>query len=500
LNGTFQGKAAFNWHDLVRENGTKFKTVRSEIYGDVGAYTKGVRVVLNNGTSAHPDFSLFTGDTATYTPPLFQQVAITGLSANSRIQIYDATSKAITGVTVGATTTITSTAHGFLNSDRIFIAGLTGADAALLNNQYFNISGVTANTYVVSVNTTGKVITPGSGTGNVALYNAIVAGTSYTWVDSQGAVASRSIRLRIAKCIGANAYNFIEVTVGTCGITEATAAVSYVANQTLDTVYNTNAVDGSTITGITITPSPARVKINIAGGTIPWKNIYAYQVYWLYGSTGVEDEAAFISAVDTANYLLTNFMLKNTSTTGPVSITGGWGRDSTTLTVVDVIDTTTPYPIFPLPDHVAATIVTVGGVNIITGDISEVAARCQTGMTNQGYTTTRAPLLDNMDATVASRSTYSGGAVASVTGSVGSVVGLTVANLDAPVSGVPTAAQNAAQGRIEFATELTQITDMAKIEGLVFGVDAVITTTSRNAGAISQTIADAGGTVIVHRV
>ena len=40
----------------------------------------------------------------------------------------------------------------------------------------------------------------------------------------------------------------------------------------------------------------------------------------------------------------------------------------------------------------------------------------------------------NLNATVSSRSTYSGGAVASVTGSVGSVVGLTASNLDAAVS------------------------------------------------------------------
>ena len=56
----------------------------------------------------------------------------------------------------------------------------------------------------------------------------------------------------------------------------------------------------------------------------------------------------------------------------------------------------------------------------------------------------------NLDATVSSRSTYSGGAVASVTGAVGSVTGLVAANLDVAVStrampsDVPTAAKNGA--------------------------------------------------------
>lgn len=53
---------------------------------------------------------------------------------------------------------------------------------------------------------------------------------------------------------------------------------------------------------------------------------------------------------------------------------------------------------------------------------------------NADYTAARAAKLDNLDATISSRSTFAGGAVASVTGSVGSVVGLTPGNLDIAVS------------------------------------------------------------------
>jgi hypothetical protein len=51
------------------------------------------------------------------------------------------------------------------------------------------------------------------------------------------------------------------------------------------------------------------------------------------------------------------------------------------------------------------------------------------------YTSTRAGKIDDLDATVSSRSTFAGGAVASVTGSVGSVAagGITPASVSAPL-------------------------------------------------------------------
>jgi hypothetical protein len=54
--------------------------------------------------------------------------------------------------------------------------------------------------------------------------------------------------------------------------------------------------------------------------------------------------------------------------------------------------------------------------------------------TEADYSLARAGKLDDLDATISSRSTFNGGAVASVTGAVGSVTGLTVSNLDATIS------------------------------------------------------------------
>lgn len=89
--GTFQGKDAFNWHDLVQTNGSEFKTVRGAIYGDTGASIKGVRVVQNDGTTAHNDVTLHTADdgtTVSTTPPA--QASATVL-ADTRVQLYNVT-------------------------------------------------------------------------------------------------------------------------------------------------------------------------------------------------------------------------------------------------------------------------------------------------------------------------------------------------------------------------------------------------------------------------
>lgn len=63
----------------------------------------------------------------------------------------------------------------------------------------------------------------------------------------------------------------------------------------------------------------------------------------------------------------------------------------------------------------------------------------------------------------------------------------------------PTADQIADAVRAELATELARLLDLAKINGLVPGTDAVVTATGRTAGDVSQTIIEVDGTVTVSR-
>lgn len=63
----------------------------------------------------------------------------------------------------------------------------------------------------------------------------------------------------------------------------------------------------------------------------------------------------------------------------------------------------------------------------------------------------------------------------------------------------PSASEIAASVRAELSTELARLLDLAKINGLVPGTDAVVTATSRIAGDVEQTIYESAGTVTVSR-
>lgn len=204
------------------------------------------------------------------------------------------------------------------------------------------------------------------------LYNGVVAGSSHTWSDPSTPVAPRTIRLRAAWASGTVAKQFVDTGIGTCGTGVGDAAVTYLINQQADAIYGANAVDGSTVTGITIVDAVDRMQINIAGGTVSWMSIYAYNVHWLTTEEGIRDDGSIITAKDVANYTLALFKIKNTSAV-PLQITGGYGVDSATGSVADILDVTGG-SIFPVVDHVVSSIVTVSGANVITGDIADIPA------------------------------------------------------------------------------------------------------------------------------
>ena len=234
------------------------------------------------------------------------------------------------------------------------------------------------------------------------LYNDVPGATSKTLAVTY--TADKPIRIRVADdgSAGADAMEFIETSQ-----TLTSTGLSYAVTQVADTTYNSNAIDGSAVTGITITPSPARVAINIAGGSVTWPSIYAYQVYWLATATGIADEAAFIEAPDTANYILTNFDIKNTNA-NPLTITGGWGRDSVTLTVAGCMDVAgSTGNMYAQPDHIVAfatgSALTAGQAAELTAAAASAAAAASTATTIAGYTDTLEASMTRVSATLTNK-------------------------------------------------------------------------------------------------
>jgi hypothetical protein len=206
----------------------------------------------------------------------------------------------------------------------------------------------------------------------------------YTW--SEEYADDRTIRLRAMYCDEDSATIFKEETIG--NITEASPAITYLLSQQEDNVYAANAIDGSTVTGITIDDDNLLIEVDTA--SISYPEIYAYETYWLATEDGIRDETRIITATDTANYIFSGFKIKNIGT-GPLLITGGYGRDADTGSVLDMMDTT-GQSIFPAPDHV---------VPYAAGAEATVAT-VQAGLSAQGYTGSRAGKIDNLDAAVSS--------------------------------------------------------------------------------------------------
>ena len=86
----------------------------------------------------------------------------------------------VSAVAVGATTVVTlsSAIASLAAGDRLYLSGLTGADAASLNGQSWPINSVAGAAYTLAANTTGKTITA---TGSGIYYPGGKAADALTW-------------------------------------------------------------------------------------------------------------------------------------------------------------------------------------------------------------------------------------------------------------------------------------------------------------------------------
>jgi hypothetical protein len=185
----------------------------------------------------------------------------------------------------------------------------------------------------------------------ITLYLGTPSTWPHVWTDTNPYAADRDIRVRAAYQSGVTAKLFIDEEIGTS--TQAAPALSYRLNQVNDATYIANAIDGSTITSVTI--DDAALLVEVDTGTITWGALYAYEVYWLATSAGIVDEGRIINAIDQANYIFEGpWKLRNvTSPAVSLTITGGFGRSAVDGLTATMIDTnfgfvhTQPQPVIP---------------------------------------------------------------------------------------------------------------------------------------------------------
>lgn len=170
-------------------------------------------------------------------------------------------------------------------------------------------------------------------TGAVELSNQVVSGTSFTFpilYDTYS--AGHLLRLRVAYQSGTTAKLPQEVF-ATLGASGATFTVPDQA----DTVYATNAVDGSTCTEFTADYPNLQIDVSDGDGTTSVQRIYAWSVWANTQADGIRLMFNAVVAQDELNYVIdqsvVNARFDNVAGT-PVIITGGYIRRADGTTVI----------------------------------------------------------------------------------------------------------------------------------------------------------------------
>jgi hypothetical protein len=160
------------------------------------------------------------------------------------------------------------------------------------------------------------------------IVNTIVAGTTYaaTYTEGVGYTSGNTLRIRLASQSGATAYRPYTALV----IAGATGW-SALASQAVDAVYNSNAIDGSTVTECA--PDGANVEIDVTDtdNITTLSRIYAWFIYNLMSSTGISTFFGGMSATDTANYLVDGTVVDlafDNKKSNLLTVTGGFIQKS----------------------------------------------------------------------------------------------------------------------------------------------------------------------------
>lgn len=152
--------------------------------------------------------------------------------------------------------------------------------------------------------------------------NEVVAGTSWTYeyLEGVGFTDGDVINIRLARCLGPTATIGFE-----SAAVAGTTGWSLFAQQNDDDVYNTNAIDGTTVTEFTADYPNEEVDINAVSGTSTITRLYAWWANERTTEQGIRSLIGGLIAEDPANYKIAtaviDLKLDNTAATG-VQFTG----------------------------------------------------------------------------------------------------------------------------------------------------------------------------------
>lgn len=318
---------------------------------------------------------------------------------------------------------MTTTGLITLTNGATFIGTRTDANGTVAPPKVVSITGITAGSRLrVYNNTTATEVV-----------NQIVAGTSYTATYNEGTGYTTGDTLTVTATwqsgVTAKLPFLTQVVVGATGW-------SALVSQQADTVYDTIAVDGSTVTEFAPDYPNVQVDISDPNGQTSVDRLYSWFVHTTTTESGIRNWFGGIVAEDAGNFRVVtsilNLKLDNLSSSG-VEFVGGirlYRDDNATPLVAS---TTGGGSITLYADKVYVTVVSTASP-VITGDIAQVPAAVQSGMTAQGYTTTRATNLDNLDVAVSTRLASSGYTTPPTVAAIRTEIDTNSTKLDAAVS------------------------------------------------------------------
>jgi hypothetical protein len=243
-------------------------------------------------------------------------------------------------LTLDATAEITGTGTLSIGAYTLTItAGATSTAQLVSDDASFtslSVSGLVAGSRIQLYNVTD----------DVEIYNGIIADTSYS--TGLAWTTNKTIRMRAISNSGTTAYQMFEST-GTFLQT----GLAFNAAQLVNGVYNTNGIDGSTVTECSISGTTVRIYVDDPDNATTWQRMYNWFQYYLSTEDGIaEQDTSYFYAIDSTTYKCSDTMrIINQDTTNPLAITGG-NCSPDTAAITNIIDTSNGASIVVLSDRV----------------------------------------------------------------------------------------------------------------------------------------------------
>ncbi|MAF43444.1 MAG: hypothetical protein CMI54_04645 [Parcubacteria group bacterium] len=292
--GTFQSEDTFNLPNFIF--GAPYQTLRGEVIGSAGTTLRGLWVE-RTGDVPHPDFYQQESDDGTfYVLPVSANGQTSGIIANSRLEVKNATaegSPAWTGTTAQSvgSRVLRTTGTGSENTGGLFFrcstAGTTGGSEPTWNT---TVKGTTNDGSVVW---TTEYITPEIG--------VQVGDWSLSYTDGEEFESGDSVEARVSFYTATPSLDY-KLPLSTVAVASSTGFTLLIDQEDWEPVNNIG-VDGATVGEFTLDDGSIQVDIDDPDGVTQKTRFIGWYAYELWNNaTALHEFLGAILVEDEANY------------------------------------------------------------------------------------------------------------------------------------------------------------------------------------------------------